>query len=190
MPRPRPDTPGAGQESVWDYPRPPRIEPVAARITIRLGGEIIADTRRAVRVLETSHPPVFYLPIADFTPDALTAGAGSSFCEFKGAARYLDVRGGVEIRPAAAWNYPHPSPGFEALADRVAVPPGGRMRGSNRASASSAPLVLPEDEWTSGRPTLLLSSALGKHGLRDSASRPALPGLRRGKAQADDVNNC
>lgn len=121
MPRPRPDTPGAGQESVWDYPRPPRIEPVAARITIRLGGEIIADTRRAVRVLETSHPPVFYLPIADFTPDALTAGAGSSFCEFKGAARYLDVRGGGEIRPAAAWNYPHPSPGFEALADRVAV---------------------------------------------------------------------
>ena len=64
---------------------------------------------------------MFYLPIADFTPDALTAGAGSSFCEFKGAARYLDVRGGVEIRPAAAWNYPHPSPGFEALADRVAV---------------------------------------------------------------------
>ena len=121
MPRPRPDTPGAGQESVWDYPRPPRIEPVAARITIRLGGEIIADTRSAVRVLETSHPPVFYLPIADFTPDALTAGAGSSFCEFKGAAWYLDVRGGGEIRHAAAWNYPHPSPGFEALADRVAV---------------------------------------------------------------------
>ena len=86
-----------------------------------IGGEIIADTRRAVRVLETSHPPVFYLPIADFTPDSLTAGAGSSFCEFKGAARYLDVRGGGEIRSAAAWNYPHPSPGFEALADRVAV---------------------------------------------------------------------
>lgn len=121
MPRPRPETPGAGQESVWDYPRPPRVEPVAQRITIRLGGEIIADTRRAVRVLETSHPPVFYVPIADFTPDALAVGAGSSFCEFKGAARYLDVRGGGEVRSSAAWNYPHPSRGFEVLADRVAV---------------------------------------------------------------------
>lgn len=71
MRRPRPLTPSAGQESVWDYPRPPRVEPVAERITIRLGGDLIADTRDAVRVLETSHPPVYYLPIADFIPGAL-----------------------------------------------------------------------------------------------------------------------
>ncbi|EYT59386.1 DUF427 domain-containing protein [Microbacterium sp. UCD-TDU] len=121
MRRPRPLTPSAGQESVWDYPRPPRVEPVADRVTIRLGGDLIADTRDAVRVLETSHPPVYYLPIADFIPGALVEAPGASFCEFKGTARYFDVRGGDTARPGAAWNYPHPSPGFEALTDRVAV---------------------------------------------------------------------
>ncbi|MBB2966961.1 DUF427 domain-containing protein [Leifsonia aquatica] len=121
MPRPRPETPGPGQESVWDYPRPPRIERVPATVTIRLGGQLIVDTRDVVRVLETSHPPVYYLPIADFAADALADADGSSFCEFKGAARYLDVRGGGEARSACAWNYPHPSPGYELLRDRVAV---------------------------------------------------------------------
>ncbi|MFK3834065.1 MULTISPECIES: DUF427 domain-containing protein [unclassified Microbacterium] len=121
MRRPLPVTPAPGQESVWDYPRPPRVEAVAARVTIRLGGELIADTHRAMRVLETSHPPVYYLPIADFAPGALTDAAGSSFCEFKGAARYLDVHGGGVVRAGAAWNYPAPTRGFEALEDRVAV---------------------------------------------------------------------
>lgn len=121
MQRPRPDTPAPGQESVWDYPRPPRVEPVQERITIRLGGELIADTRDAVRVLETSHPPVYYVPIADFIPGALVDASGSSFCEFKGAARYFDVRSGDVVRPGAAWNYPHPAPGYGALTDRVAV---------------------------------------------------------------------
>ncbi|MBF4562381.1 DUF427 domain-containing protein [Microbacterium sp. VKM Ac-2870] len=121
VPRPRPDTPAPGQESVWDYPRPPRVEAVPARVTIRLGGELIADTRDAVRVLETSHPPVYYLPMADFVSGALADAAGASFCEFKGTARYLDVVGGGVVRAAAAWNYPQPSPGFAALRDRVAV---------------------------------------------------------------------
>ncbi|MBQ3357299.1 MAG: DUF427 domain-containing protein [Microbacterium sp.] len=121
MRRPLPVTPAPGQESVWDYPRPPRVEPVTERVTIRLGGELIADTHRAMRVLETSHPPVYYVPIADFAPGALTDAPGSSFCEFKGAARYLDVRGGGVVREGAAWNYPAPTRGFEALADRVAV---------------------------------------------------------------------
>ena len=121
MPRPRPDIPAPGQESVWDYPRPPRIERVTAPVTIRLGGQLIVDTRDVIRVLETSHPPVYYLPIADFTPGALGEADGSSFCEFKGSARYLHVRGGDEVRPRAAWNYPNPSPGFEALRDRVAI---------------------------------------------------------------------
>lgn len=121
MRRPHPVTPGPGQESVWDYPRPPRVEVVPERVTIRLGGELIADTLQAMRVLETSHPPVYYVPIADFVPGALTDAPGSSFCEFKGAARYLDVRGGGIVRAGAAWNYPDPTPGFEALQDRVAV---------------------------------------------------------------------
>ncbi len=106
---------------MWDYPRPPRVESVAGPVTIRLGGRLIAESRDAVRVLETSHPPVYYIPMADFAEGALVDAAGSSFCEFKGTARYLDVRGGDEVRSAAAWNYPHPSPGFESLRDRVAV---------------------------------------------------------------------
>lgn len=121
MRRPHPAQPAPGQESVWDYPRPPRVEQVHARVTIRLGGQLIADTTDAVRVLETSHPPVYYLPIADFVAGALVDADGSSFCEFKGRARYLDVRGGDAVRPGAAWNYPHPSPGFGTLESRVAV---------------------------------------------------------------------
>jgi uncharacterized protein (DUF427 family) len=97
------------------------VEKVARRVRIILGGEVIVDTGDVVRVLETSHPPVYYLPIADFAPGALTPGAGSSFCEFKGGARYLDVHGGGLTRPRAAWNYPQPSPGFEVLDDRVAL---------------------------------------------------------------------
>jgi uncharacterized protein (DUF427 family) len=121
VPRPRPEIPGPSQESVWDYPRPPRIERVTTPVAIRLGGQLLVETRDVVRVLETSHPPVYYLPISDFAPGALVDAAGSSFCEFKGTARYLDVRGGAEVRSANAWNYPHPSPGFEPLRDRVAV---------------------------------------------------------------------
>lgn len=121
MRHPTPDPVGPGQESVWDYPRPPRVEPVSGTVTITLGGERIVSTDRALRVLETSHPPVYYLPVDDFVDGALKPGQGASFCEFKGAARYLDVHGGGESRSAAAWNYPHPEPGYEALADRVAV---------------------------------------------------------------------
>ncbi|MDU0346843.1 DUF427 domain-containing protein [Microbacterium sp. KSW2-29] len=119
--RPVPDPVRPGQESVWDYPRPPRVERVHKRAQIDFGGVRIADTDDVVRVLETSHPPVYYLPIVAFG-DALTLGEGASFCEFKGGARYFDVHGGggaVAVR--AAWNYPHPMPGYEILDDRVAV---------------------------------------------------------------------
>lgn len=119
--RPEPLPAGPGQESVWDYPRPPRLERVARRARIRLGGEVIVDTDDVVRVLETSHPPVYYLPIQAFAEGTLTPGEGSSYCEFKGGAAYFDVRGGDEVRPRAAWTYPRPSAGFEQLADRVAV---------------------------------------------------------------------
>ena len=119
--RPVPQAVLPGQESVWDYPRPPRVEAVDARVSVVLGGEQVVDTRDVVRVLETSHPPVYYLPIAAFAPFSLVQTAGSSFCEFKGSARYLNVRGGTALAERAAWNYPSPEAGFEMLADRVAV---------------------------------------------------------------------
>jgi uncharacterized protein (DUF427 family) len=117
-------TPTPGQESVWDYPRPPRVEPVTARITIELGGRIIADTTDAVRVLETSHPPVYYLPRESFAGDVLRPAAGQSFCEFKGLASYLSV--GIEDH--AAWFYPTPNAGYELLVGRIAVYPGRMNR--------------------------------------------------------------
>jgi uncharacterized protein (DUF427 family) len=123
-PRIIPDVPGPGQESVWDYPRPPRIEASTERIRIVLGGEVILDTTDSLRVLETSHPPVYYVRQSAFVQGALESAAGSSFCEFKGAADYLTVRGGGKEAEGAAWAYPEPASGFEALADRVAVYPG------------------------------------------------------------------
>ena len=121
MAHPAPHPVAAGQESVWDYPRPPRIEAVDRRVTIDLGGQRILDTTDVVRVLETSHPPVYYVPIAAFTDGALVPARGSSFCEFKGYARYFDVLGGDTTVQGAGWNYPTPSHGYELLADRVAV---------------------------------------------------------------------
>ncbi|MBD8011822.1 DUF427 domain-containing protein [Microbacterium sp. Re1] len=121
MRRPEPEPVRAGEESAWDYPRPPRVEPVSQRITIRLGGVLIADTVDAVRVLETSHPPVYYLPADSFLEGALVPTEGSSFCEFKGGAAYFDVHGGSRIVSRAAWTYPQPARGFESLRGRVAV---------------------------------------------------------------------
>lgn len=124
----RPVSPGPGPESVWDYPRPPRVERTAERVVVVLGGEVVVDTTDAVRVLETSHPPVYYLPRAAFAPGSLVPAAGSSYCEFKGEAGYLDVRGGAAVAARAAWFYPEPAAGFAELADRVAVYPGAMDR--------------------------------------------------------------
>lgn len=112
--------PAPGQESVWDYPRPPRVEPSCERVVVRLGGQTVADTTDAVRVLETSHPPVYYLPRSAFAQPA----EGHTVCEYKGAASYLDVVGGGARAAAAAWFYPAPLAGYTDLADRVAVYPG------------------------------------------------------------------
>ncbi|MET0812209.1 MAG: DUF427 domain-containing protein [Microbacterium sp.] len=122
--RPVPERPAPGQESVWDYPRPPHVERVSKRVRVVLGGTEIVDTQDVVRVLETSHPPVYYLPIDAFAAGALVPGEGASFCEYKGGARYFDVHGGGQSRPRAGWTYPHPSPGFDVLEGRVAVYPG------------------------------------------------------------------
>jgi len=116
--------PGPGQESVWDYPRPPRVDAVAARVVVVLGGVTVLDTRRALRVLETSHPPTYYLPLADADRAAFVPTSGSSWCEWKGRASYLDVVGGDRRAPAAAWLYPAPSPGYAELIDHVALYPG------------------------------------------------------------------
>ena len=120
----KPDTPREGQESVWDYPRPPRVEPSSERIVVNLNGAVIAETTDAVRVLETSHPPVYYIPIAAFVPGVLVAARGTTFCEFKGEAEYWDVVSGNVVAARAGWSYPHPAPGYELLANRVAVYPG------------------------------------------------------------------
>jgi uncharacterized protein (DUF427 family) len=109
-----------GQESVWDYPRPAVAEPTSRHIAIELGGLLIAGTRRAVRTLETSHPPSYYIPIDDIMPGVLIPTAGSSFCEWKGHARYLDAVAGGQRREHAAWSYPEPTPGFAILRDHVA----------------------------------------------------------------------
>jgi uncharacterized protein (DUF427 family) len=115
--------PGPGQESVWDYPRPPRVERTPAVIEVRFGGRLIVRTSDAVRVLETSHPPVYYLPIADFAPGVLVAVEGSSHCEFKGTAGYFDVVAGHARSPRGAWTYATPVAGYEDLAGRAAVYP-------------------------------------------------------------------
>jgi uncharacterized protein (DUF427 family) len=120
-----PEQPGAGQESVWDYPRPPRVAASTARVTVEFGGALVCDTDAAVRVMETSHPPTYYLPRDAWRPGSLLPAAGTSVCEFKGVASYLTVVGGRgERADSAAWTYPSPLPGFEAIAGLVAVYPG------------------------------------------------------------------
>ena len=112
-------------ESVWDYPRPPRVEPESRRIRVELGGETIVDTTRAKRVLETSHPPVYYVMLADVSPGVLGPAAGSTtFCEWKGTASYLDVSAGGRRAARAAWTYRDPRPGYEEIRDAIAFYPG------------------------------------------------------------------
>ena len=116
--------PGPGQESVWDYPRPPRLEDSTRRIRVVLGGVTITDTVRAKRVLETSHPPVYYVPPEDIAIAHLTPTGRSSFCEFKGAARYYTVAAGERTEQDSAWYYPNPSRDFASLKGYVAFYPG------------------------------------------------------------------
>ncbi|MCB0932571.1 MAG: DUF427 domain-containing protein [Mycobacterium sp.] len=119
--RPRPEPPGPGQESVWDYPRPPRLEPSATRVSIELGGEVIAVAEHCWRVLETSHPPTYYLPRSAFQDGVLRDAAGISLCEWKGRARYFDLVTPARVARKAAWSYPDPTAGFEPIAGAIAV---------------------------------------------------------------------
>lgn len=109
------------KESVWDYPRPPRVEPITAHITVLHNGTTLVSTNGAVRVLETSHPPTYYLPITDFAEGVLVSVSGSTFCEFKGAASYFDLVTPGETIRRGAWTYDNPAKGFESLAGKVAL---------------------------------------------------------------------
>ncbi len=111
--------PRAGQESVWDYPRPPRVEGVTQTLIVRFGGRRVAESARAFRVLETSHPPAYYIPKGDLDESMLRPNPARSVCEYKGAAVYYDVVVGNDRAEAAAWEYPDPRPGFEALRNHV-----------------------------------------------------------------------
>jgi uncharacterized protein (DUF427 family) len=113
--------PGPGQESVWDYPRPPRVEAVSRRIRVVFNGVTIADSTNTHRVLETSHPPVYCIPQADIRMDLLSLVPHyQTFCEFKGRAVYWDVRVGDRSAAKAAWSYPQPAPGYEVIRDALA----------------------------------------------------------------------
>ena len=111
---------GPGQESVWDYPRPPLVRPTDRTVEVVLGGEVVCRTTSALQVLETSHPPTWYLPRADFVAGALEPAPGASFCEWKGAARYLDVLGGGRTAAKAAWYYPTPKDAAAEIKDHIA----------------------------------------------------------------------
>ena len=115
--------PGPGQESVWDYPRPPRMEDVEEKVKVVFGGVTIAYTRRAKRVLETSHPPVYYVPPEDIRMEHLEPAGGRSLCEWKGVAGYYDVVADGRREGRAAWYYPDPVPAYAALKDHVAFYP-------------------------------------------------------------------
>ena len=108
------------RESVWDYPRPPKVEAVTERISVRFAGVVIADTTRARRVLETSHPPVYYLPPDDVRLDLLVPAPGLSLCEFKGEASYVTIVTGGRRSERAGWLYENPTSAFRSIAGYLA----------------------------------------------------------------------
>ncbi|MBF4764965.1 DUF427 domain-containing protein [Nocardioides islandensis] len=122
--RPTPLPTAPGQESVWDYPRPPRVEPSDEVVEVVLGGEVVARTTASLRVLETSHPPTYYLPADAFSDGVLRPTPGHTYCEWKGRASYFDLVTPTRTTARAAWTYPDPIAGFEALVGHVAVMPG------------------------------------------------------------------
>ncbi len=121
--RPVPINPKAGQESVWDYPRPPRLEKTSKSIQVYFNGVCIIDTQSAYRVLETSHPPSYYLPPADIQMQYFQPAAGRSICEWKGQANYYSIVVGDKVAERVAWAYPRPTRDFAAIKDYVALYP-------------------------------------------------------------------
>lgn len=119
--RPARIEPGPGQESVWDYPRPPRVEPVPERLRVIVDGEVIADTTRGYRVLETAGAPVYYLPVEDVARERLVPSPRRTTCEWKGQADYHAYVGPDGRRiDDVAWSYADPNPGYEAIRGHLA----------------------------------------------------------------------
>lgn len=112
------------KESVWDYPRPPRLEPAPHHLKVVLFGKTVAETRNGFRVLETSSPPTYYFPPNDVLLDCLRSNRQQSLCEFKGQANYWDVVVDDRVREMAAWSYPMPGKDYGQLADYLAFYPG------------------------------------------------------------------
>ncbi len=121
--RPQPIPPQIGQESVWDYPRPPRLENSSKLIEIIFNGVAIARTNHAKRVLETSHPPVYYIPPTDIAIAYLSLGVGSSFCEWKGVAIYYSLNVNGQELKNIGWGYPQPTEAFAEIKDYIAFYP-------------------------------------------------------------------
>lgn len=139
MRHPEPDPVAPDQESVWDYPRPPALEPVEKRLRVEYQGEVIADTLNGYRVLETSHPPVYYFPPEDVRTDLVEQVEGkSSYCEWKGSAVYFDVVVGRHRLESVGWGYPSPTARFEPIAGYIAFycgPMDGCWVGEEKAEA-------------------------------------------------------
>jgi uncharacterized protein (DUF427 family) len=108
------------QESVWEYPRPPKLEPVSELLMVVFAGKVIAQTRQGHRVLETSHPPVYYFPRADVFEEFIVRASGSTYCEFKGRAEYWSIKVDGTRSERAAWSYPDPTLAFVEIADHLA----------------------------------------------------------------------
>ncbi len=123
MPYPERVSPQPGQESVWDYPRPPRLEPSAKQVKIIVNGVTLADSQRSQRLLETSHPPVYYLPLSDIQTQYLTPSTRHSYCEWKGEASYYHLKIGDRQIENAGWYYPFPTQTFADIKDFVAFYP-------------------------------------------------------------------
>jgi uncharacterized protein (DUF427 family) len=121
--KPRPVKPGPGQESVWDYPRPPRLEDVPQRLRVVFNGVTIADTQRGMRILETSHPPTYYFPPEDVRTEYLQMVDGTTFCEWKGAAIYYTITVNGKTAERAAWAYPNPPAAYAALQNHLCFYP-------------------------------------------------------------------
>ena len=109
------------KESVWDYPRPPRIEQFNGHIRVVFNSEIIIDTNKSFRILETSHPPTYYLPIAQFKPGILLPNPKTSFCEYKGIARYFDIKVKDKKAVQAAWHYPEVTGRYSSIKDHISI---------------------------------------------------------------------
>ncbi|MGY8962665.1 MAG: DUF427 domain-containing protein [Rhodospirillales bacterium] len=111
------------KESVWDYPRPPGLEPDTRHVRVEFAGETIASSSGAYRVLETSHPPSFYIPAGDVNFNFLAGSSKQSFCEWKGIAEYWSVNVGLQVVDNVGWSYPKPTKRYAAIKDYVSFYP-------------------------------------------------------------------